>query len=257
MISYDTSARKTWVVAGSIALGLAVAAGVWWSMGRGGDAPDAVEPQASAASAMTGPHSDQLKRAAAALQGQPEILPDGRPSDFEADEWKTLKEAMAQNPNAEKELLRVADYLRYQRGLELWQNMAEQGNTPERRKLAEKLLEGLPQRLSNAEVTFAEGLMVCAALINEMEASEGLRNQRIEQCKVRLEQASPKPTSEEAERDAACLADWERRKAAITADFYNKSPAERAAGQKQFEAELEKARLEIYGSPACSDAGGS
>jgi hypothetical protein len=254
MISYDRSSSRTKVLmAGAVAVGLAVAGGLWWSQRAEQGAEQAAQQSSVKASAADPAHQDQLKRAAAALTSEPKILADGRPADFEADEWANLKDAIAKAPNGANELKRVAEYLRFQRGFELWQSMHDAGNTPERRKLGDKLMEGLPARLTNAEVTMGEALMLCAAIINETEADDSMRNQKTEQCKARLEQSAPKISTEKQEAEAACLADWERRKATITGEYYNKPPAQRAAEQKQFEAELEKARVEIYGSAACAD----
>jgi hypothetical protein len=256
MISYDASTSRTpLLVMGAVVAGLALAVGAWWF-----SRPDAsqqaapvVHPAASASDAGQAPgHNDQLKRAAEALLGQPDVLADGRPADFDAAEWASLKEAISKSPNSAAELKRVAEYLRFQRGFELWQNMQEQGNTPERLQLGEKLMLALPARLSNQEVTLGEALMICAAFINESEPDNDRRDQKLEQCKVRLEQAAPKPSTDEQERDASCVAEWERRKAAITSEHYGKPPTLRATGQKQFEVELEKARVEVFSSAECT-----
>lgn len=254
MISYDRSfSSAPRLVIGAVVIGL-IAAGVWWSMRAEPSAPVAPQGVASApADAPDSAHRDQLKRAAAALTEAPEILADGRPADFQEDEWKALKEAIGANPNAASELKRVAEYLRFQRGFELWQSMEEGGNTAERRQLADKLILGLPDRMANSEVTFDEALMVCAALVNSMESDETQRNQKVQQCKTRLEQSAPKMSSNAQEREAACLADWERRKAEITGAYFKQSPDMRAANQKQFEADLEAARVDVYGSAQCAD----
>lgn len=254
MISYErSSSRAPILMGGAVVIGL-IAAGLWWSM-RAETEPSAPVAQDVAASAPApdSAHQDQLKRAAAALTAAPEILADGRPADFQEDEWTALKEAIGANPNAASELKRVAEYLRFQRGFELWQSMEESGNTAERRQLADKLIAGLPDRMANSEVTFDEALMVCGALVNSMDSDETQRNQKVQQCKTRLEQSAPKMSSNAQEREAACLADWERRKADITGAFYKQSPELRAASQKKFETDLEAARVDVYGSAQCAD----
>ncbi len=253
MISYNNSTSRTKVIGLGLAASAVLVAAVWWFQH---DAAKAEAPMpvagASSASSVDVAHDAQLKRSADALFKSPEVLADGRPADFEPEEWKSLKDAISKNPNAAAELKRVADYLRFQRGFERWQSLQESQDAKGRNELGQKLIAALPERLANSEVTMSEALMICAALVNDIDPSEQARQQQLEQCNVRLQQSAPKVEGEEQEREASCLAQWERQKSMITGEHFAKPPAQRERDQKQFEAQLEKARVEIYGSPDCA-----
>lgn len=254
MISYNSSTSRSKVIGLSLAACALAVGAVWWFQRDGSATPETPAAVAGAASAsgVDAAHETQLKKSADAFLKAPEVLPDGRPADFEPEEWKSLKDAISKNPNAAAELKRVAEYLRFQRGFERWQSLQESQDAKGRAELGQKLMAALPERLANSEVTMSEALMICAALVNDIDPSEQARQQQLEQCNVRLQQSAPKVEGEEQEREASCLAQWERQKSMITGEHFAKPPAQRERDQKQFEAQLEKARLEIYGSPDCA-----
>lgn len=249
MISYDRSSSRNKVIGAAVLLAVVAAASVWW-LKR--DVAPAPEPATAASSPSDAQHDTQLRKSAQAMMAQPEVLPDGRPADFEPDEWASLKEAIAKNPNSATELKRVADYLRFQRSFERWQSMQESPDVAGRRALGQKLMEVLPQRLTNKEVTFDEALMIGAALINDSEPTEQGRQQQFESLNVRLQQVAPRPDDEEQQKQASCEAQWERQRSVLTGEHLAKPAAQRERDQKQFEAALEKARVEIFDAPECA-----
>lgn len=254
MISYNASSSRPKVIGVAVVLAIAAVGVVWWVQ-RDAHPIAGPAPASTAQSSAPVPdqaHQAQLKKSADALFKPPEMMADGRPADFEPEEWKSLKDAISKNPNSATELKRVADYLRFQRGFERWQSLQGSQDVTGRNELGQKLITALPDRLANSEVTMSEALMICAALVNDIDPSEQARQQRLEQCNVRLQQSAPKVEGEEQEREASCLAQWERQKSMITGEHFAKPPAQREREQKQFEAQLDRARVEIYGSPECA-----
>jgi hypothetical protein len=249
MISYDRSSPRTKLIGVAVLLAVAALGAVWWAQREG--APVSA-PATSGSAPVDGQHASQLKKSADAMLTQPEVLPDGRPADFAPDEWASLKDAIAKNPNSASELKRVAEYLRFQRSFERWQSMQESPDAAGRHALGQKLMEVLPLRLTNKEVTFDEALMIGAALINDSEPTEQGRQQQLEALNVRLQQVAPRPDDEEQQKQDSCVAQWERQRSILTGEHLAKPPAQREREQKQFEAALEKARVEIFDAPECA-----
>lgn len=255
MITYQQRTSRIWLWAGA-GLVMALLLAWWFGLFDGKDADgqaaaDTAPVQVSAASAPTMLSASQMQEDAQAVLDAPEVMQDGRPADIDEEEWALLKQATADHPNPKAELERLTKFLRFQRGVEAWQAMQDAGDTAERDKLAQKLIETLPTHLANAEVSMPEALMLCAALLHGNRSEGPDIQQKVEQCKTRLEQSLPTPDKEKLRREEACRSDWEDRKAALTAEFLKKSPQERMAGQRQFESELEAVRVEIFSAAGC------
>lgn len=175
-------------------------------------------------------------------------MADGRPADFSSDEWSALKDAVSKKADGEKELKRITTYLRFQRGFEQWQNMME-GDSRQRHELAQRLLEQLPDRLKNMEMTMGEGLLICSALWADLEPDETARNQKLEGCKARLEQVAPQLDTAQQLRDAECLTEFQRRQAALVAEHQAKAQAQKDTAQ--LEKDIEAARVAVYNGVDC------
>lgn len=240
MISYDRSSgsRWVWIVAGVAVLGGATAA--WWWFGSNHTA-DPAAPTEAAASAGPGPVVN--------LATPPAEAADGRPTDFTPQEWSSLKEAVGNKPDGAKELKRITSFLRYQRGFEQWQALQDSPKTSERHALAQQLLDQLPERIANMEMTMGESLLICGVLLTDLEPDENVRTQKMEGCKTKLEQLAPKLDSDQALRDAECRTEFLRRQAAIVAEYQAQPEAQR--NQAKFEQDIEGARRSVYDSPTC------
>lgn len=245
MISYedDKPWQHTWVVA--LLLGGAVGVGAWWVQTHGlsqtEDGPVADKPAASAVAAAP----KVAPKPEMALLVPPTILEDGRPSDFTAEDWVALKEAMSKTANPRSELERVVKYLRFQKGFEQWQSLQDSPDVGMRHKLAQRLLEQIPERMKQAELTMGEALMLEAALWGDLEPNEELRKQKIEQAQARLNAVAPQPEAAQQARDAALQKEYKRREAAILADFQSKPEGQR--DQARLEQALDAARTAVYG----------
>jgi len=236
--TYDDSSRfwqSTWFLA--LLVGIAVGAGVWWWQTQAPSQPAAEAP-------VTKPPVVARRggeaMADSALLVPPEVGEDGRPSDFMPEEWTALKDAMAQTPNPRAEMERVVKYLRFQKAFEQWQSLQDAPDVVMRRKLAEKLLAQVPERLAQAEVTYGEAVLIQSALLADIEPNEGLRQQRIEQAQAKLSASVP------AAAPDPLVPEYKRREAAIVA-AYQALPESRR-DPAQLTKDLDAARIAVYGS---------
>ncbi|HIV72604.1 MAG TPA: hypothetical protein H9903_16840 [Candidatus Aquabacterium excrementipullorum] len=240
MISYDRSSgsRWVWLVAGVAVLGSATAA--WWWFGSNRAAETVATAEAASA-----PGPGPVVNLAAPVSE----APDGRPNDFTPQEWSSLKEAVGNKPDGVKELKRITAFLRYQRGFEQWQALQDSSKTAERHALAQQLLDQLPDRIANMEMTMGESLLICGVLLTDLEPDEAARTQKMEACKTKLEGLAPKLDNEQALRDAECRTEFLRRQAAIVAEYQAQPESQR--NQAKFEKDIETARRSVYDSPNC------
>jgi hypothetical protein len=242
MITYQQNKpwwQNTWLVALTVAGG--VGAGAWWW--------SASPLQAQSAGATVDGHAPAAARKLAlpdaALLVTPKLMDDGRPSDFSPEDWAALKEAMSKTPNPAAELERVVKYLRFQKGFEQWQSLQGSADTAKRRQLAQILLDQVPERLQQSEVTFSEAQMLQLALVADLEPNEGLRKQRLEALQDQLKAAAPQLDAQQQAHDAELEHEYKRREAAILADYQSRPEAQR--NHDKFEQDLDAARRAVWG----------
>lgn len=244
MISYENPKlwQRTWVLAMALGGGVGVAA--WWWQTQAALAPDTPADASSLPSVKPGVARTSAQ-VDSALLAPPRIMEDGRPADFTPEDWAALKEAMSKTANPRSELDRVVKYLRFQKGFEQWQSLQDSPDVTTRHQLARRLLDQIPDRLKQAELTMGEALMLVAALWADLEPNEELRKQKVEQAQAALNAAAPQPDAEQQARDAGLLKEYKRREAAILADFQAKPEGQR--DQIKLEQALEAARVSVYG----------
>lgn len=248
MITYENTKlwQRSWVLA--LALGGASGVGVWWwqmhaGQGEGGEGPQAAPVQATPAQAVQGENVPQ--KLDTALLVAPTVLEDGRPSDFSPEDWAALKEAMSKTPNPRSEMERVVKYLRFQKGFEQWQSLQDSPDVAIRHQLAQRLLEQIPDRLKQAELTMGEAIMLGSALWADLEPNEDARKSKLEQFQASLSTAAPQPDAGQQARDVALQKEYKRREAAILAEYQSRPEAQR--DQARLEQALEAARVAVYG----------
>jgi len=250
MITTDRSfpfRRTGWWAAGVILLALVVGA-MWW-YGRADTESGERERLAAAGQGAQG--------AGAGVSGQqfgpggavttlaaPTVLPDGRPSDFSPQDWAALKDAMAKTANPESELKRVVAYLRFQKSFEQWQNLRDSSDMARRRQLAGALVEQLPERLRQGEVTMGEALMLASALWTDLEPNEDKRKVRLEEVQAVLASAVPQQNAAQQAREAAQHAEYKRREAAIVLEYQSRPEGQR--DQAWLEGQLDAVRRAVY-----------
>ena len=241
MISYSRPQfwQRTWFML--LCMGLAVGAVVaWWVwQGRAAQASDG-------AASPTRQGSGAVEAAARAGLREPALLSDGRPADFSAEEWSALKEAMKQATQPEAELKRVVAYLRFQKRFDQWQGLRDSPDAGLRRQVAATLVEQVPERLKEGEVTMGEAQLLLSALWSDLEPDEARRRQRIEEGIKILQAAAPQPDADQARREADRLTEYKRRESAIVLEYQSRPEAQRDPAW--LEAQLDDARKAVYGS---------
>ncbi len=240
MISYSRPQfwQRTWFML--LCMALAVAAVVAWWMWQGRSAA-AADGEATPARVSSG----TAEAAARAGLQEPALLSDGRPADFSAEEWAALKEAMKQSSQPEAELKRVVAYLRFQKRFDQWQGLRDSPDASLRRQVAATLVEQVPERLKEGEVTMGEAQLLLSALWSDLEPDESRRRLRIEEGIKILQAAAPQPDADQARREADRLTEYKRRESAIVLEYQARPEAQRDPAW--LEAQLDDARKAVYG----------
>ena len=252
MITTDRSLfswRRAWWAAGLGLIAL-LGAGLWWSWHAGTSSSEREQAAALGQGARVagGAASGVQFGPGGAVNTllAPTVLPDGRPSDFSPQDWAALKDAMAKTANPEAELKRVVAYLRFQKSFEQWQNLRESSDLARRQQLAAALVDQLPERLRQGEVTMGEALMLASALWTDLEPNEDKRKVRLEEVQAVLASAAPQPDAAQQAREAAQQAEYKRREAAIVLEYQSRPESQR--DQAWLEGQLDTARRAVYGA---------
>lgn len=240
MITYESPKlwQRTWFLA--LALGAGAGVGAWWWQTHGpahAEVPPADVPLAAAKPAT---------KVEVALLVPPKVLDDGRPSDFTPEDWAALKGAMSKTANPRAELDRIVKYLRFQKGFEQWQSLQDGPDVVTRHQLAERLLEQVPERMRQGELTMGEALMLESALLADVEPNEEVRKQKLEKAQALLTASAPQPSAAQLAHDAALQTEYKRREAAILADYQARPETQR--NPNKLSEELEAARRAVYAS---------
>jgi len=153
-----TSRRRQWL---GVAVMAAFIAFGWW-ISRPGPMP--ALPEMPAAPADSRSFSDaasavapvaEAASAAASATTPADPVPEG----LSEAQWKDLQLVLKDHPNRDAELARVAEFVAYESRLQRFQQLSATPATeqsPEARELARTLLEQLPIRIGNGEVSAPE-----------------------------------------------------------------------------------------------------
>ncbi|MFT3857060.1 MAG: hypothetical protein QM742_06020 [Aquabacterium sp.] len=106
--------------------------------------------------------------------------------------------------------------------------------------MAGKLLEQVPERLAQAEVTYGEAVLLQTALLADIEPNEALRQHLLEQWQAKLNAAAPPAAVD------TLFPEYKRREAAIVA-AYQALPESRR-DPAQLSKDLDAARIAVYGN---------
>lgn len=195
------------------------------------------EPHLAPASAVKG---SAEAPAAIALSGDSGVA---RPADIDPTEWHRLVDALRLHPQRDQELKRMIGYMRFARDVDQWRALDNQPNARERAQIGQRILNALPERLANREVSGPEALMLQAAVYADLIPDDVQRtiaeNAAREALRRVIEQSETSDSSLVAE--VAQLASYKQREAAITARFRSGH-----ISQEQMEKELDAARVEVF-----------
>lgn len=248
MLHLDRTRSTKWLVALLVAV---VAVGAWWGWAASRKASG---PDGSSGGLFPWSRADQSTGGSAAPAATPNkwveslskpTAPNQRPEFLTEEEWKSLVEALKDTPNREHEQARIVEYLRFQKQFQLWQSMRDSQDAAKRQALAKELLEAIPQRLENREVSSGEAQLLQATLLEELVPDQQQRQVRLEAEKKRLTNIQPSETDAAAQRqDAAKLQEYKRREAEIIAQW-QAMPVEQR-DQRWLETQLDAARRSAY-----------
>lgn len=166
-----------------------------------------------------------------------------RPADVDPVEWQKLVDSLHSHPQRDQELRRMVGYLRFKRDLDLWTSLKDKPNALERAQVGQKILDALPVRFANKEVTESEALMLQSAIYADMIPDPAQR--------APLEGAARQALMRQLEHDSAMqaklqaedeqMANFKAREAVIMKRF-----KDQLIDQSQMEKELDAARLAAY-----------
>lgn len=156
-------------------------------------APTPTEPTAADREALETLKAQQAQ-AARALEAQPVQAPvkgqvDERPEFISAMEWSVLQAVAQQHAHPEEELPRLINAVRFNKQLELWQDMPADADANKRRVLAEALLKDLPERVKQGNYGLVDAQKYMTGLVKDLEADEARQQARANAEMRRLTQA--------------------------------------------------------------------
>lgn len=242
-IKMDQQGSKKWLIAAVL---LAAAGGVsWWAWSRhqgaqqvGHEAGGVAFPWSRADSAPNVAAKQAELKAPVNLNERPAFL--------SAEEWAALQDALRNDPNRDKELPRIVNYLRFQKKFQLWQELRNSPDIAQRQAVAKELLDGMPERIANRELNGAEARTLLTALMEDIVPDPQERAKRVQEESKRLV-VPPTPEEVAAQaKEAAQQKEYERRAAEITAQWQAMPPAQR--DQAWLESQLDAARRAAFGS---------
>ena len=136
----------------------------------------------------------QQAQASAAMEGQltPEPVttaPMSRPDYISDMEWTLLQGVANQAKDPQAELTRLVNSLRFNKQLEMWQDMPADADPAKRQMLARALLDDLPERVKagNFGITDAKGM--ADKMVSDLETNDTKRAARLKKEFKRLDAA--------------------------------------------------------------------
>jgi hypothetical protein len=205
------SRSRTPVIA-AIGLVAAAAAAAYMVFGTSGDTatPDGL---ASATTASQAPTSDSFQRqatpeekaevesikaqqaqASAAMESQltPEPVataPMTRPDYISDMEWTMLQGVANQAQDPQAELTRLVNSLRFNKQLEMWQDLPADADPSKRATLARALLDDLPERVKMGNFGLNDAKGMAEQMVKDVEPNEAKQGARLKKEHKRLETA--------------------------------------------------------------------
>jgi hypothetical protein len=243
MLHLDRTRSKKWLIA---LLVVAVAGAAWWGWRASRQASGG-----EGAAGGTFPWSRADQSAGDGTAGNKwtnlvskQTAPDQRPDFLTEEEWTSLREALKDTPNREREQARIIEYLRFQKQFQRWQALRDSHDTAQRQALAKELLDGVPQRLAQREMSAGEAQLLQSTLLEELVPDAQQRQARLQVERQRL---ATQPTEAEVaaqRQDTVKQQDYKRREAEIISQWQAMPVDQR--DQRWLESQLDAARRAAY-----------
>lgn len=171
-------------------------------------------------------------------------LGDGRPSDVSEEDWAALLAAMTKQGQTKEDALRLVSFVRYHQGFEKWQTIDAEKDARLRRRMAENLMNQLPDRLKQGEFTLMEAAFMGAALIADLETDESRRNQALVQWQMKMATLVPDFENDVAIAKLSRETEWKRLQASAYAEWQAQTdPSQRTPAR--LEQAMEEARRQF------------
>lgn len=248
MLHIDQARSKKWLVAFLV---VSAAGAAWWAWHSSTRASGDESGSGAFPWSRAEPSGASSNKPLSADQGQALIKQtaepiriDQRPSFLSEEEWGALREALREDPNREQEMVRILEYLRFQKQFEAWQALKNSPDAAQRQALAAELMDQIPQRLEKRELGAGEAQMLQTILIEDMVADPQARQARLAQERQRLASVSEKTDVAAKQQDEAQLKQYKQREAEIIAQW-QAMPVEQR-DQHWLESQLDAARRATY-----------
>jgi len=186
---------------------------------------------------------DSEPPAAAPLTAEQSSHDPERPADIDAKQWQQLIDAVRNHPQRDRELMRLVGFTRFKRDVDQWTAMKNLANGLERAQVGQRILDALPVRYANREVTASEALALQSAIYADMIPDEVQRRPVEEAAHLTLMRSLEHDAVMGAKLQAedSQAADYKDREAVIMKRF-----KDQLIDQSQMEKELDAARLASY-----------
>jgi hypothetical protein len=113
-----------------------------------------------------------------------------RPAFASAMEWQMLKGVAERQADPQAELLRLANFLRYTKLLEKWQDLPATADAGMRQALASQLQDDLPDRVRNGEVDAQDARRQAPALLRDAFQDSAARTKAETKLLARVQEAA-------------------------------------------------------------------
>ena len=244
MIKYQSSSRRT-LWAGVILLAaISTGAAVWWVSSAEPDSSGAPDALVETKGGSIWPQAGVGEERPAGTPVTPSVLGDGRPADISETDWSTLLSVLAKMGKTPEDAIKLVEQVRFQRSFEKLQTLNDPEDAAARRRMAQTLMNELPDRLKDGEFTLMEATFMGASLIAETESDDSRRNAALVAWQMQLAKLVPDFENDVAIAKLSQETQMKRLQASAYAEWVNEpNPALRTAAR--LEQLMEQARRDF------------
>lgn len=176
--------------------------------------------------------------------GDFDVAQGARPPGVSDDDWARILQIFKTQPGAAKEFRRVTEYMAYEADMRAWEAMRAGGPSVERTAMAKKLLDALPARLANKEVSGAEAMALVNAFVVDLVPDQAEREKRIAFERQKLSQIRDPEEEALVKQEAQRTALFETQSKEIVAMHLSANNGQ--VNEEKLEAELQAMREKIF-----------